>query len=89
MAGVEIGGAQLRVAFQIEAAGAHEIQRVRDAIRQLLVTARLRRILQEAEQIRRVLDENRRLRGALKISMADNETIVVINPPEKKSQGKK
>src|SRR3984893_15975128 len=29
VAGVDIGGAQLRVAFQIEAAGTHEIQRVR------------------------------------------------------------
>ncbi len=49
VAGVEIGGAQLRVAFQIEPAGAHEIQRVGDAVGQFLVTPRLRRILQEAE----------------------------------------
>ena len=44
VAGVEIGGAQFRMAFEIEAAGAHEIQRVRDTIRQFLVTARLRGI---------------------------------------------
>src|SRR6266700_2192084 len=49
MAGVEIGGAQLRMALQVEPAGAHEIQRVRDAVSQLLVAAGLRGILQEAE----------------------------------------
>ena len=49
VAGVEIGGAQFGMAFEIEAAGAHEIQRVRDAVGQFLVAARLRRILQEAE----------------------------------------
>jgi hypothetical protein len=49
VAGVEIGGAQLGVAFEIEPAGAHEVQRIRDAVRQFLVTARLRGILEEAE----------------------------------------
>src|SRR3954454_18753407 len=49
MAGVEIGRAQLAVAFEIETAGAHKIQRLRDAIGQLLVTPRLRRILEETE----------------------------------------
>ena len=49
VAGVEIGGAQLGMAFEIEAAGAHEVQRVGNAIGQFLVAARLRRILQEAE----------------------------------------
>ena len=37
------------MAFEIEAAGAHEIQRVGNAIRQLLVTPRLRGILQETQ----------------------------------------
>src|SRR6266851_155054 len=32
VAGVDIGGAQLGVAFEVEPAGAHEVQRVRDAI---------------------------------------------------------
>src|SRR5712671_7225608 len=49
MAGVEIGGAQLGMALEIEAAGAHEIQRIRDAVSQLLVAPRLLGILQEAE----------------------------------------
>src|SRR4030081_1627061 len=49
VAGVEIGGAQLGVAFEIEAARAHEVQRVRDAIRQFLVTARLLGIFQETK----------------------------------------
>ena len=49
VAGVEIGGAQFGMAFEIEPAGAHEVQRVRDAIGQFLVAARLRRILEEAE----------------------------------------
>ena len=49
VAGVEIGGAQLGMAFKVEAAGAHEVQRVGNAIRQFLVTARLRGILQETE----------------------------------------
>ena len=49
VAGVEIGAAQLRMAFEIEAAGAHEIQRVGDAVGQFLVAARLRRILHETE----------------------------------------
>ena len=49
MAGVEIGGAQFGMAFEIEPAGAHEVQRVRDAIGQFLVPARLRRILEETE----------------------------------------
>src|SRR3954469_23365318 len=47
MAGVEIGGAQFGVAFQIETAGAHEISGVRNAVRQFLVASRLRGILQE------------------------------------------
>src|SRR6476659_1265815 len=49
MAGVEIGRPQLGMAFQIEPAGAHEVQRLRDAVRQFLVTAGLRGILQETE----------------------------------------
>src|SRR3984893_8561807 len=49
VAGVDIGGAQLGVASQIEPAGAHEVQRVRDAVGQFLVTARLLRILQETK----------------------------------------
>jgi hypothetical protein len=49
MAGVDIGGAQFGMAFEIEPAGAHEIQRVGDPVRQLLVTARLRGILEEAQ----------------------------------------
>ena len=47
--GVEIGGAQLRMALEIEAAGAHEVERVRDAVGQLLVAAGLRGILEEAQ----------------------------------------
>ena len=39
VAGVEIGCAQFRMAFQVETAGAHEIERVRDAVRQFLVAA--------------------------------------------------
>src|SRR5437764_13711450 len=49
MAGVEIGGAQLGVALEIETASPHEVQRLRNAIGQLLVTPRLRGILEEAE----------------------------------------
>src|SRR6266404_6121592 len=49
VAGIEIGGTQLGVAFQIEPAGAHEVQRIRDAVRQFLVTAGLRGILEETE----------------------------------------
>ena len=49
VAGVEIGGAQLRVAFQIEPAGAHEVQRFRNAVGQFLVAPRLRGILEEAQ----------------------------------------
>ena len=49
VAGVEIGRAQLGMALEIEAAGAHEIERLGNAVGQLLVAARLRRILQEAE----------------------------------------
>src|SRR5882672_4305500 len=49
VAGIDIGGAQLGVAFQIETAGPHEIQRVRNAVRQLLVTAGVLGILQETK----------------------------------------
>src|SRR5690242_4324063 len=49
VAGVEVGGAQLRMGFEVEAAGAHEIQRLGDAVGQFLVAAGLRGILQEAE----------------------------------------
>ena len=49
VAGVEIGGAQFGMAFEIEAAGTHEIQRVRDAVCQFLVTPRLQGILNEAK----------------------------------------
>ena len=49
VAGVEIGSAQFGMAFEIEPTGAHEIQRVRDAIGQFLVPARLRGILEETE----------------------------------------
>ena len=37
VAGVEIGGAQFGMAFEIQPAGAHEIQRVRNTIGQFLV----------------------------------------------------
>jgi len=36
MAGVEIGGAKFGMAFEIEAAGAHEIQRVGNTVRSSL-----------------------------------------------------
>src|SRR5882757_2791481 len=49
MAGVKVRGAQFGMAFQIETAGAHEVQRIRNAIGQFLVAARLRGILQEAQ----------------------------------------
>ena len=49
MAGVEIGGAQLRMGLEVEAAGAHEVERLGNAVGQLLVAAGLRRILEEAE----------------------------------------
>ena len=49
MAGVDVGGAQFGMAFEVETAGAHEVQRVRDAVRQLLVAPRLLGILDEAE----------------------------------------
>ncbi len=49
MAGVEIGGAQFGMAFEIEPAGAHEIQRLGNAVRQFLVTAVLRGILEKPQ----------------------------------------
>ena len=49
MAGVELGGAQLRMAFQIEAAGLHEAERLGNAVGQFDVAARLRTVLDEAE----------------------------------------
>ena len=49
VAGVEIGGAQLGMAFQIETAGLHEAERLGNAIRQFDVAPRLRRVLDEAE----------------------------------------
>src|ERR1022692_4623734 len=42
MAGVEFGGAQLGMAFQIETAGLHEAERLGNAIRQFDIAARLR-----------------------------------------------
>src|SRR5262245_25180066 len=49
VAGVEVGGAQFRMRLQIEAAGAHEIQRLGNAVGQFLVASGLRGILEEAE----------------------------------------
>ncbi len=49
MAGVEIGRAQFGMTFEIEPAGAHEAERLGDAVRQFVIAAGLRRILHEAE----------------------------------------
>ena len=49
VAGVEIGRAQLRMAFEIEPAGLHESERLRDLVGELHVTARLRAVLDEAQ----------------------------------------
>ena len=49
MAGVKIGSAQFGMALKIEAARLHEIQRIRNAIRQFLVTTRLRRVLEKTK----------------------------------------
>ncbi len=49
MAGVELGGAQLGMALEIEPAGLHEAERLRDAVGQFDVAPRLRTILDEAE----------------------------------------
>ena len=40
VAGVEIGRAQLGMAFRIEPAGAHEVERLGDAVGELLVVVR-------------------------------------------------
>ena len=49
VAGVEIGRAHLRVKLGVDAAGAHEIERLGDAVGELLVAVRLRAVLDEAE----------------------------------------
>src|SRR5262245_43451114 len=45
VAGVEVGALELRVALEIEPAGLHEAERLGDAVGELLVVVRLRRIL--------------------------------------------
>ena len=42
VAGIEIGGAQLGMALEVETAGLHEAERLRDAVGQLDVAPRLR-----------------------------------------------
>ena len=49
MAGEEIRQAQFRVQLRIDAAGAHEAERLGDVIGKLLVALRLRTVLDEAE----------------------------------------
>ena len=50
MAGVELGTLELRMAFEIEAASLHEAERLADAVGELLIMMRLRRVLGEAER---------------------------------------
>jgi hypothetical protein len=50
VAGVELGALELGMALEIEPAGLHEAEGLGDAIGQLLVVVRLRRILDEAER---------------------------------------
>ena len=49
VAGIDVGRPHLRVRFRVDAAGAHEVERLGDADRQLLVAVRLRAVLDEAE----------------------------------------
>ena len=49
MAGIDVGRPHLRVRFRVDAAGAHEVERLGDAGRQLLVAVSLRAVLDEAE----------------------------------------
>ena len=49
VAGVEIGRAHLRMGLRIDADGAHELQRLGDALGDLLIAMRLRAVLDEAE----------------------------------------
>ena len=49
VAGVEIRGFQLRMALQIEPAGAHEAERLGDAVGELEITPRLRAVLDRAQ----------------------------------------
>ena len=42
VAGIEIGGAQFGMAFEVEAAGLHEAERLRDAVGQFDIAPRLR-----------------------------------------------
>ena len=39
VAGVEVGGAQFGMGLEVDAAGAHEVERLGDAVGQLLVAA--------------------------------------------------
>ncbi len=50
VAGVEVRALELRMTLQIEPAGLHEAQRLGDAVGELLVMVRLRRVLDEAER---------------------------------------
>ena len=50
MAGVELGTLELGMAFEIEAASLHEAERLADAVGELLIMMRLRRVLGEAER---------------------------------------
>ncbi len=49
MAGIELGRAQFRMALEIEPACLHEAERFRDTVGQFGISARLRRVLDEAE----------------------------------------
>ena len=50
VAGVEFGALELGMALEVEPAGLHEAERLGDAIGELLVVVRLRRVLDEAER---------------------------------------
>ncbi len=50
VAGVEIRALELGMALEVEAAGLHEAERLGDAVGELLVVVRLRRVLDEAER---------------------------------------
>ncbi len=49
VAGVEIGGAHLGMQLRVDAAGAHEVERLGDAVGEFLVAVRLRAVLDEAQ----------------------------------------
>jgi len=49
MRGIEVGLAQLGMVLRIETDGAHEAERLRDVVGQLLITLGLRAVLDEAE----------------------------------------